>query len=149
MGYNSQRSFAKFKNNDEFKELSLDSMYKKLNDFFKKINRLKNVTPQTDENKVLKLNVLDDTGDVFNKLYYIYKDKYNEEKDGLNAKKKSFDNKKLRLWNWNSEEQKQQQQKTSKKIDKKEPPKNPMKDDLKEFNEWINREEIDINPELF
>ena len=34
-----------------------------------------------------------------------------------------------------------------KKIDKKEPPKNPMKDDLKEFNEWINREEIDINPE--
>ena len=97
MGYNSQRSFAKFKNNDEFKELSLDSMYKKLNDFFKKINRLKNVTPQTDENKVLKLNVLDDTGDVFNKLYYIYKDKYNEEKDGLNAKKKSFDNKKLRL----------------------------------------------------
>ena len=72
-------------------------MYKKLNDFLKKINRLKNVTPQTDENKVLKLNVLDDTGDVFNKLYYIYKDKYNEEKDGLNAKKKSFDYKKLNL----------------------------------------------------
>ena len=66
MGYNSQHSFANFKNNDEFKELLLDSMYKKLNDFLKKINRLKNVTPQTDENKVLKLNVLDDTGDVFN-----------------------------------------------------------------------------------
>ena len=66
LGYNSQHSFANFKNNDEFKELLLDSMYKKLNDFLKKINRLKNVTPQTDENKVLKLNVLDDTGDVFN-----------------------------------------------------------------------------------
>ena len=66
MGYNSQHSFANFKNNDEFKELLLDSMYKKLNDLLKKINRLKNVTPQTDENKVLKLNVLDDTGDVFN-----------------------------------------------------------------------------------
>ena len=27
----------------------------------------------------------------FNELYYIYKDKYNEEKDGLNAKnKKTF-----------------------------------------------------------
>ena len=66
MGYNSQHSFANFKNNDEFKELLLDSMYKKLNDLLKKINRLKNVTPQTDENKVLKLNVLDDTGDAFN-----------------------------------------------------------------------------------
>ena len=31
--YNSQHSFAKFKDIDEFKELSLDSMYKRLNDF--------------------------------------------------------------------------------------------------------------------
>ena len=34
--YNSQHSFAKFKDINEFKELSLDSMYKKLNYFFKK-----------------------------------------------------------------------------------------------------------------
>ena len=31
--YNSQHSFTKFKDIDEFKELSLVSMYKKLNDF--------------------------------------------------------------------------------------------------------------------
>ena len=31
--YNSQHSFAKFKDFDGFKELSLDSMYKRLNDF--------------------------------------------------------------------------------------------------------------------
>ena len=31
--YNSQHSFRKFKDIDEFKELSLESMYKKLNDF--------------------------------------------------------------------------------------------------------------------
>ena len=30
--YNSQHAFTKFKDIDEFKELSLDSMYKKLND---------------------------------------------------------------------------------------------------------------------
>ena len=30
--YNSQHGFTKFKDIDEFKELSLDSMYKKLND---------------------------------------------------------------------------------------------------------------------
>ena len=31
--YNPQHSFVKFKDIDEFKELSLDSMYKRLNDF--------------------------------------------------------------------------------------------------------------------
>ena len=87
--YNSQHSFTKFKDIDEFKELSLDSMYKKLNDL-KKINKLKAVDPQTNENKVLKPKVLDNVGDLFNDLYYIYKDKYNEEKDGLNTKKSNF-----------------------------------------------------------
>ena len=95
--YNSQHSFTKFKDIDEFKELSLDSMYKKLTDL-KKINKLKTVNPQTDENKVLKPKVLDNAGDLFNDLYYIYKDKYNEEKDGLNTKgKKLLYYKKFRL----------------------------------------------------
>ena len=73
--YNSQHSFVMFKDIDEFKELSLDSVYKKLNDFKKRFNRLKTVNPLTDENKVLKSKVLDDAGDLFNDLYYIYKDK--------------------------------------------------------------------------
>ena len=80
--YNSQHSFTKFKDIDEFKELSLDSMYKKLNDL-KKINKFKAVIPQANENKILKPKVLN----IYNDLYYIYKDKYNEEKDGLNTKK--------------------------------------------------------------
>ena len=45
--YNSQHSFTKFKDIDAFKELSLDSMYKKLNDFKKRFNKLKTVDPQT------------------------------------------------------------------------------------------------------
>ena len=66
-------------------------MNKRLNDFKKRFNRFKNINPQTDENKVLKPKVLDDAEDLFNKLYYIYKDKYNEEKDGINTKgKKCF-----------------------------------------------------------
>ena len=52
----------------------------------KKINKLKVVDPQTDENKVLQPKVLDNVGDLFNELYYIYKDKYNEERDGLDTK---------------------------------------------------------------
>ena len=50
-------------------------MYKKLNNFKKLFNRLKNVNPQTDTNKVLRQTVLDDVGDLFNELYYIYKDR--------------------------------------------------------------------------
>ena len=39
--YNLQHSFAKFKDIDEFKELSLDAMYKRLNDFQKNLISLK------------------------------------------------------------------------------------------------------------
>ena len=84
--YNSQHSFTKFKDIDEFKELSLDSMYKKLNDVNKRFNKLKTVDPLTDENKVLKPKVLDNVGDYFNELYYFYKDKCSEEKDSLKIK---------------------------------------------------------------
>ena len=45
--YNSHNSFRKFNDIDEFKESSLDPMYKKLNDF-KKNDKLKTVDPQTD-----------------------------------------------------------------------------------------------------
>ena len=69
-------------------------MRKKLNDFKKRFSKLKAVDPQTDENKVLKPKVLDNVGDLFNELYYIYKGKYNEEKDGLNTKNKKKQKKK-------------------------------------------------------
>ena len=63
-------------------------MFKKLNDFKKRFNKLKTVDQQTNENKVLKPKVLDNVGDLFNELHYIYKDKYKEEKQGLNKYKK-------------------------------------------------------------
>ena len=135
--YNSQYSFTKFKNIDKFKELSLDSMYKKLNDLNNNINnnnnnnnnKLKAVDTETDENKVLRPKVLDIVRDLFNELYYIYKDKYSE-------KKRWFKYKKWRLTDhhqYESEEEEKEQQ-TSKKLDKKEPPKKPTQDDLHEFN---------------
>ena len=84
--YNSQHSFEKFEDIGEFKKLSLYSMHKKLNHFHKKFTKLKNVAPQTKTNENLKEKVLDNVGDVFNELYYIYKDKYNEEINNLNTK---------------------------------------------------------------
>ena len=114
--------------------------------FLKKINKLKAADPQTNETKVLKPKVLDNVGDLFNELYYIYKDKYNEEKDGLTAKnKKLLHYKKLRLtddYQYESEEEKEQQ--TSKKPDKK-----LTKGRASNFNEWVNRKESDINSEIF
>ena len=85
------------------------------------------VNPEKDTNKVLKENVLDGVGDLFNELYYVYKDKQNEEKDSLNAKnkkkrnkhKKKVDYKILRPtddYQYKSEQEKQQQQ-TSNKLD--------------------------------
>ena len=41
LAYNSQLSFTKFKDIDEIKELSIDCMYKKVNDFKKKLISLK------------------------------------------------------------------------------------------------------------
>ena len=101
------------------KKLLLDSIFKKLNDFKKRFNKLKTVDPQTKENKVLKTKVLDNVGDLFNELYYVNKDKYNEEKEGLNTKnKKLFYYKKLRLtddYQYKSEEKKQINKKPDKK----------------------------------
>ena len=61
--YNSQHSFEKFKDFDEYiediDELSLDSMYKSLNDFKKRFNRLKTINLRTDKSKVLMPEVLD------------------------------------------------------------------------------------------
>ena len=71
--YNTQRSFAKFKIIDDINELSLDSMHKKLENFHKKFNKLKNVIPRTKENKRLKNKVLINVGNLYNDFYYIYK----------------------------------------------------------------------------
>ena len=84
-------------------------------------------------------------------LYFVYQDKYNEEKNGLNTKdKKKFDYKKLRLADdYECKSEKQEKKQSDKKPDKKESPKKSTKFVVKEFDELINKEETDINSELF
>ena len=67
--------------------MSLDSMHKKLNDFYKKNNRFKKIIPQTKKSKDLKGKGLDNVGDLFNKLYYICKEIHNKEKKWFNYKR--------------------------------------------------------------
>ena len=87
--YNSQRSFAKFKDINEFKELSLHSMFKRLNDFKKKINGLETVNPQTDDNEVVK-EKLQTVLQIFlmNSITFTRINTMKQKKDGLNAKDK-------------------------------------------------------------
>ena len=147
--YNSKHSSAKFKDIDEIKELSLNSMHETLKTFNKKFAGLKNVITWTKGNKKLNQKVLDNARNLFNDLYYIYKDKYNEEINSLDTKnRKKFDYKKLRLTDnylYLSEEE----QLTSKEFNKKESPKKPTKTDFDELNDQIIKEETEINQELF
>ena len=50
--YNSQHSFVKFKDISDFKELLLDSMYKKLNAVHKKFTIFKNLIHKQQKRKI-------------------------------------------------------------------------------------------------
>ena len=52
--YNTEHSFAKLKNIDDIKKLSLDSMFNLMREYHKKFTRLKNVVPRTEYNKKKK-----------------------------------------------------------------------------------------------
>ena len=96
--YNSEHSFAKLRNIDDIKKLSLDSMFNLMREYHNKITSLNNLIPQTENNEELKQKVLTNAGDIYNKLYYIYKSKYNEKINSLNTKNRiKLDYKKLRL----------------------------------------------------
>ena len=84
-------------------------------------------------------------GDLFNKLYYIYKDKYNKEKDGLDTKnKKLFYYKKLRLtdnYHYESDKERKKKEKNNKLVKR-----NHLKDQQKRMwailmNELIEKKQ--------
>ena len=85
----------------------------------------------------MKPKCLDNVRDLFNELDYVYKDKHNEEKDGLNTKnKKLFYYEKLKLtdyYQYESEEEKKEEKEQQTSI--KEPLKKPTKDNVSDFNE--------------
>ena len=102
----------------------------------KKFTSLNNLVPWTENNKELKQEVLTNAGDIYNELYYIYKNKYNKKINSLNTKNRiKLDYKKLRLsdnYQYPSEEEQEE-----------------TITDMNEFNKYIPEEEIDINKKLF
>ena len=85
--YDNKHSFVKYKDIDGIKELSLDSMYKKLNKFNYEIISLMNVASRKNEKKELRNKVLSNAKKLYNELYYICKDKYNKEINNLENRK--------------------------------------------------------------
>ena len=69
----------KKKKNKKFKRIK--NFFTKKKKIHKKFTSLKNVIPQTKNNEYVKPKVLDNVEDLFNDLYYIYKERYEEEKD--------------------------------------------------------------------
>ena len=86
--YNAEHSFAKLKNIDDIKKLSLDSMFNLMRKYHKKFTSLNNLVSRTKDNKKLKQEVLINAGDIYNKLYYIYQNKYNKKINSLDSKNK-------------------------------------------------------------
>ena len=84
--YNAEHSFAKLRNIDAIKKLSLDSMFSLMRKYHKKFTSLNNLVPQTENNKELKQEVLINAGDIYNELCYIFKNKYNTKINSLETK---------------------------------------------------------------
>ena len=66
------------KNINDIKDLSLDSMFNRMRMYQKKFTGLNDLTQRTENKEELKQEVLSNAGDIYNELYYIYKNKYNK-----------------------------------------------------------------------
>ena len=99
--------------------MSLDSMFNLMREYHKQFTRLKNLVPRTEYNKNKKKEVLINAGDIYNELYYTYKNKYNKKIDRLSAKnKKKLDYKQLKLsdnYQYSSEEEQEEEQEKQEK----------------------------------
>ena len=61
-------------------------MFNLIKDHHKKLNSLIDLKPRSIENKNKRLEVIIHAGDIYNKLYNIYRSKYNKKIDSLSAK---------------------------------------------------------------
>ena len=64
-------------------------MFSLMRKYYKKFTSLNNLVLRTENNKVLKQEVLNNAGDIYNKLYYIYKNKYNKKINSLDTKNRT------------------------------------------------------------
>ena len=128
-------------------------MFNLMREYHKKFIILKNFTPRTENNKKLKQEVLINAGDLYNLLYYIYKNKYNKKINSLDTKNKTkLHYKKLRLtddYQYLSEEETQKEEQKEEQEEEQEEKQKETITDANKFNKWVNKQETEINTELF
>ena len=100
-------------------------MFNLMKDHHEKLNNLLNLTPRSRENKNKRLEVLIRAGNIYNKLYNIYKSKCNKKIYSFSAKnKKKLHYKQLKIssdYQYSSdEEQEEQEEKKDEKQEKQE-----------------------------
>ena len=86
--YNTKYSFVKLKNIDDIKKLPLDPMFNLMKEHHKKLNNLINLRPRSRENRGKRFEFIIHAGNIYNKLYDIYRSKYNKKIGSLSAKDK-------------------------------------------------------------
>ena len=65
-------------------------MFNLMKEHRKKLNGLIDLKPRSRENKNKRLEVIMSAGNIYSKLYDIYRSKYNKTIDSLSTKKKSL-----------------------------------------------------------
>ena len=61
-----------------------------MKNFHKEFTSLKNIAPRAKDNEDKKKKLSNNAEGLYNELYYIYKDKYNEEINNLNTRDKKI-----------------------------------------------------------
>ena len=61
-----------------------------MREYQQKFNKLDYLKTRTENNKRRKQRVLAYVSDIYNELYYIYKNKYNKKRDALSAENKKI-----------------------------------------------------------
>ena len=65
-------------------------MFSQMREYQQKFNKLDYLKTRTENNKRRKQRVLAYVSDIYNELYYIYKNKYNKLRDALSAENKKI-----------------------------------------------------------
>ena len=65
-------------------------MFSQMREYQQKFNKLDYLKTRTENNKRRKQRVLAYVSDIYNELYYIYKNKYNKKRDTLSAENKKI-----------------------------------------------------------
>ena len=94
-----------------------------MKEHYKKLNSLIDLKPWSRENKNKGLGVIIHAGNIYSKLYDVYRSKYNKEIDSLSAKiKKRLDYKHLKIngdYQYSSDEEQEEQEEQNNKKNKK------------------------------